>query len=188
MRRGLTTEVVVRTGAEMADETGLESVTAAAVARMLEVRTPSLYSHVASTGDLQARICTLALDELADRAAEALAGRSGKDALHALADTYRDYAHHHPGRYAATRLRLTPEAAQASAGPRHVALMQAVLRDYQLDEANQTHAIRLLGSVIHGFVTLELGGSFQHSEPPSEASWHELLIALDATLRLWRRS
>ena len=68
--------------------------------------------------DLKTRIALFALEELADRAADALAGRAGKDALAAFADVYRDYAREHPGRYAAAQLRLDAQTAAASAGSR----------------------------------------------------------------------
>ena len=44
-------------------------------------------------------------------------------------------------------------------------MTRAVLRGYDLTEPDQTHAVRLLGSVFHGFVTLELAGGFSHSAP-----------------------
>ena len=40
----------------------------------------------------------------------------------------------------------------ASAGPRHARLLRSVLRDYDLGEPDETHAVRLLGSLLHGFV------------------------------------
>lgn len=186
-RAGLTTERVVRAGADLADEIGFEAVTVAAVARLFDVRTASLYSHVAGTADLRERIARLALGELADRAAEALAGRSGTDALVAFADVYRDFARRHPGRYAATRLPLGPDSPAVEAGRRHAALTRAVLRGYDLGETDQVHAVRLLGSVLHGFTSLELSGSFAHSEPASEESWRVAIEALDGVLRQWPR-
>ena len=120
-RVGLTTERLVRAGAELADEVGFEQVTVSALARRFDVKVASLYSHVKNSQDLKTRIALLALEELADRAADAVAGRSGKDALAALGNVYRDYAHEHPGRYAATQLRLDPEAAAASAGAQALA-------------------------------------------------------------------
>jgi AcrR family transcriptional regulator len=184
-RAGLTPGRVALGGAELADEIGFDQVTLSRVARRFDVKVASLYSHVASSDDLRTRIALLALAEIADRGAEALAGRSGRDALVALADTYRDYAREHPGRYAATRHPLDPEAAAASAGGRHAEMMRAVLRGYALDETDQTHAVRLLGSVFHGFVTLELAGAFAHSEPASQESWSRSLDALDRVLRSW---
>ena len=184
-RAGLTAERLTQAGAELADELGFEQVTVSALARRFEVAVPSLYSHVRSSEDLRTRIALLALQEMADRAATALAGRSGRAALTALADVYRDYARAHPGRYAASRYRLSPEVAAASAGVRHAEMTRAVLRGYALTEPDQTHAVRLLGSVFHGYVTLELAGSFDHSQPGPQETWPRVLDALDALLRRW---
>ncbi|MEU3355301.1 TetR/AcrR family transcriptional regulator [Streptomyces sp. NPDC037389] len=182
-RAGLTTERLVQAGAELADEVGFDEVTVSALARRFDVKVASLYSHLKNSQDLKTRIALLALEELADRAADALAGRAGKDALTAFADVYRDYAREHPGRYTAARLRLDPETAAASAGVRHARMMRAILRGYDLTEPDQTHAVRLLGSVFHGYVSLEASGGFSHSAPDSQESWSWTLDALDALLR-----
>ncbi|MFF4014777.1 TetR/AcrR family transcriptional regulator [Streptomyces sp. NPDC001843] len=184
-RAGLTPDRLARAGAELADEVGFDQVTVSALARRFDVKVASLYSHVKNSQDLKTRIALLALEELADRGATALAGRAGKDALAALANVYRDYAREHPGRYAAARLRLDPATAAASAGARHAGMTRAILRGYDLTEPDQTHAVRLLGSVFHGYVSLELGGGFSHSAPDSQESWTRILDALDALLRNW---
>ncbi|MFC9926239.1 TetR/AcrR family transcriptional regulator [Streptomyces sp. NPDC127190] len=185
VRAGLTTERLVRAGAELADEVGFDQVTVSALARRFDVRTASLYSHLKSSQDLKTRIALLALDELADLSAEALAGRAGKDALRAFADVFRDYARAHPGRSAAARHPLDAEAAAASGGVRIAQLTRAVLRGYELSEPDQTHAVRLLGSVFHGYVDLETAGGFSHSAPDSQESWERIVDALDSLLRTW---
>jgi AcrR family transcriptional regulator len=179
----LTTERLVRAGAELADEVGFDQVTVSALARRFDVKVASLYSHLKGSQDLRTRIALFALEELADRAADALAGRAGRDALIAFAGVYRDYAREHPGRYAAARLRLDPEAAAASAGGRHARMTRAILRGYDLTEPDQTHAVRLLGSVFHGYVSLELAGGFSHSAPDSQETWTWILDRLDTMLR-----
>jgi len=184
-RVGLTTERVVRAGAELADEVGFDQVTVSEVARRFDVKVASLYSHVKNSQDLRTRIALFALEELADRAADAIAGRAGKDALVAFANAYRDYSREHPGRATAARSRLDPETAAASAGVRHAQMTRAILRGYDLKEPDQTHAVRLLGSVFHGYSSLELAGGFSHSSPDSEESWTRILDALDALLRNW---
>ncbi|GGG25382.1 transcriptional regulator [Rhodococcoides trifolii] len=184
-RAGLTLERVALAGAELADRDGFDRVTVSAVARHFDVAVASLYSYVKSSRDLEGRIALLALTELADRAAEAIAGRSGKDALTAFADAYREYALAHPGRWAATRATLDPDSGALAAGRRHTDLMQAVLRGYHLDDRDRTHAIRLLGSVFNGYVSLESSGGFAHSTPDSQQSWVRILDALDALLRNW---
>jgi AcrR family transcriptional regulator len=184
-RVGLTTERLVRAGAELADEVGFDQVTVSALARRFDVKVASLYSHVENSQDLKTKICLLALEELADRVAAALAGRAGKDALTAFADVYRDYAREHPGRYAAAQLRLDARTAAASAGGRHAQMTRAILLGYDLTEPDQTHAVRLLGSVFHGYVSLEMGGGFSHSAPDTQETWSRILDALDTLLRNW---
>ncbi|MEU3098422.1 WHG domain-containing protein [Streptomyces sp. NPDC006967] len=181
----LTPERLTRAGAELADEVGFDQVTVSELARRFDVKVASLYSHLKNSHDLRTRIALLALEELADRAADALAGRAGKDALTALANVYRDYAREHPGRYAAAQFRLAPEVAACSAGVRHAQMTRALLRGYDLTEPDQTHAVRLLGSVFHGYVSLEMGGGFSHSAPDTQETWTRVLDALDALLRNW---
>ncbi|MER5724890.1 MULTISPECIES: TetR/AcrR family transcriptional regulator [Streptomyces] len=184
-RAGLTAERLTRAGAELADEVGFDKVTVAALARQFGVKDASLYSHLKNSQDLRTRIALLALEEMADRVASALAGRAGKDALEAFAHAYRDYAREHPGRYAAAQLRLDPDVAAASAGVRHAQMTRAILRGYDLAEPDRTHAVRLLGSVFHGYISLESGGSFDHSSPGTQETWARVLDALDALLRNW---
>ena len=183
-RAGLSRDRLIRAGADLADEIGFDQVTPSELARRFDVKVASLYSHVRNAHDLRTGIALLALEELADRAADALAGRSGKDALVAFANVYRDYARAHPGRYAATRLRMDAETAAASAGSRHARMMRAILHGYELTGPDQTHAVRLLGSVFHGYADLEAAGGFDHSAPDSQASWERILDALDLLLRM----
>ncbi|MFD5088756.1 TetR/AcrR family transcriptional regulator [Kitasatospora sp. NPDC058406] len=182
-RVGLTAERLTLAGAELADEVGFEHVTVSELARRFDVKVASLYSHVRNSHDLKTRIALFALEELADRAADAVAGRAGKDALAAFADAYRDYARQHPGRYDAARFRLDPQTAAAGAGVRHARMTRAILRGYDLDEPDQTHAIRMLGSVFHGYVSLEAAGGFSHTAVDPQVSWDWIIDSLDTLLR-----
>ncbi|MFB6557838.1 TetR/AcrR family transcriptional regulator [Streptomyces sp. NPDC056400] len=183
VRVGLTPERLTLAGAELADEAGFDQVTLSALARRFDVKVASLYSHLKSSHELKTRIALLALEELADLVAAAVAGRAGKDALIAFANAYRDYARAHPGRYDAARLRLDPQTAAASAGVRHAQMTRAILRGYDLAEPDQTHAVRMLGSVFHGYVSLEAAGGFSHTAVDSQESWAWTLESLDAVLR-----
>lgn len=178
-RAGLTAARLTQAAAELADEVGFENVTVTALARRFGVKDASLYSHIKNAQDLRVRTALLALDELADKVAAALAGRSGKDALVAFANAYRDYAKTHPGRYAATQLRLIHSAPAAK---RHAEMTRAILRGYQLSEPAQTDAVRLLHSTFHGFVSLE---SVFYDASGIDASWSKALDALDVALRNW---
>lgn len=176
-RAGLSPETVVLAAAEIADADGLEAVTPSAVAHRLGVRPPSIYAHVDGAADLRRRLLARALDESADRVAEAVAGRAGDEAVRALAEAHRQWAHEHPGRYAATRIVTSgAEDDDASmlalaAGRRHADLLRAALRAYGLRDAAEVHAVRSVGAFVHGFIALELAGSFEHSRPAAASSW-----------------
>lgn len=182
-RAGITPELLARTAAELADEEGFHQLTVSAVARRLGVRDPSLYAHIRNARELKTRVALLALEEMADAAAAALAGRAGRDALVAFADAYRHYARSHPGRYAASRFDLGAAWAEHGAAPRHAALTRALLRGYDLREPDETDAVRLLGSTFHGYVSLEAAGGFGHTPRTADASWEWILDTLDAALR-----
>ena len=98
-RAGLNRAVIAAAAAELADEIGWQDITLAAVAARFGVRQPSLYKHVAGLAELRRDVSVLAGRELHAELTHAAVGRSGSDALHAMAEAYRTYAKKHPGRY-----------------------------------------------------------------------------------------
>ncbi|WP_460778873.1 TetR/AcrR family transcriptional regulator [Microlunatus antarcticus] len=180
--------MIVATAADLADAEGFEQVTLSAVARRLRVQTASLYNHVRDRAELFAGIHELALDELADRMGAAVAGRAGRDALVGLAEAQRAYARESPGRWAALQQQATPTTV-GSPGARRVAeLTLAVLRGYDLPEAELVHVTRFVGATVNGFLALERSGGFGHRTPAPDASWQRTLTALDAIVRAWPTS
>ncbi|RFU41101.1 TetR family transcriptional regulator [Actinomadura logoneensis] len=181
VRAGLTVDKIVQAAAEMADEVGIENVTVSALARRFGVRDASLYSHIRNLAELRRRVALQAGDEQAERIAEAVAGRAGRDALVAFADAYRDYAREHPGRYAAMQIPVEPDAARGSRG---VEVTAAMMRAYALPDPDLTDAVRLLRSTFHGFISLEANGAFGHPRDV-QASWEKALEALHRILTTW---
>ena len=158
-RAGLDTEAVVAAAAGLADDVGLERLTLARLAAALGIRTPSLYAHVDGLPDLRARMGARGARELATQLQLAAAGRSGADALRAVAGAYRAYAHAHPGRYAAMQAASEREENQV-AGAAVVGVILAVLSAYELAGDAAIHAVRVVRSALHGFVVLEHEGGF----------------------------
>ena len=166
-RPGVTRERVVQTAAAIIDEGGLSSLTLASLASSLGVRTPSLYHHVGGLGDLQGALRLHGLEALEQRLQRATVGRARKDALVALADAYRAFAHEHPGLYALTLGAVGGEGegvrdaeASAAAAGRLVGIVLSVLQGYAVEGDEALHATRALRSSLHGFVALESAGGF----------------------------
>jgi AcrR family transcriptional regulator len=178
-RAGLDTGAVVRSAAALADAEGLRAVTLARLAGELGVRPPSLYAHVRSLEDLRGHLAELGASGLADELQRAAAGRSGPDALAAVAGAYRAYARAHPGLYAAAQRPSGGETTQAR--ERALEIVLAVLRGFGLNGDEAVHAARAVRSALHGFVTLEASEGFGYPLAPDE-SFARLVAILAAGL------
>lgn len=154
-RAGLSTGVVVREAADLADEIGYDALTLTALAARLHVAVPSLYKHVESLDALRRQVALLAVEELGSAMREAV------DDLQALARAYHRYALDHPGRYAAT-VRAAPAGDHEllAADDAAVDVVLEVLRPYGLRGDDLVHAARSLRAALHGFALLEAGGGF----------------------------
>ena len=184
-RAGLSPDRVVAEAAAVADDAGLEHLTLAAVAQRVGVALPSLYKHIAGIDALHRGLAILGMRELAGRLVRAVMGRTGRDALEAVADAYRDFARNRPGLYAATLRAPRPDDEE------HVAVSQealevafAVMRSYRLEGADAVHAIRIFRSAMHGFVAQEASGAFGMAESVDE-SYRLLVELLDVAFTTW---
>jgi AcrR family transcriptional regulator len=183
-RAGLTPELVTQAGAELVDEIGFDHLSMSLLADRLGVKTPSLYKHVTSQGDLAHRIGVLAMVEFGDALGLAIQGRAGSEALAEGARAMRRYVLEHPGRYAAGNLARStgPEDPLGAATSRVMATWAAMLRSYHLDADQEIHAMRMLRSILHGFATLESTGGFQ-VDAPVDASFAWTISFLDHGLQ-----
>jgi AcrR family transcriptional regulator len=160
-RRGLDRAQVVDAAVAIADAEGLDAVTLARVAAALGVRSPSLYNHVDGRDGLLRAIAARSTTELATALRRAATGRSGLDAVEAVAQAQRDYARAHPGRYAATVAPPVPgDAEHEAAAADAVDVLTSVLGGSGLAGDDVIHAARALRSAVHGFAALEAAGGF----------------------------
>jgi AcrR family transcriptional regulator len=158
----LTTERVVEAAARLADAEGLEDLTLQRLARELEIQPSSLFNHIAGLPNLRRQLQLRGLREMTARVARACVGRAGDDAVIAAAQATRDYAHEHPGVYAATQpagqLQGHPELEEAAA--EFVDIFFDAVRQYGFEGTEAVHAVRGLFATVHGFIMLERVGHF----------------------------
>jgi AcrR family transcriptional regulator len=159
-RRGLDRAQVVEAGCVLADTEGLEALTLGRLAAQLGVRTPSLYNHVDGLDGLLDGIALQAMIRLGDQIQRAAVGRSGRDALHAVADATRAFAHASPGLYAVGQRARREDPDLLAAGTRVVDVFVAVLRGFGLEGDDAIHGVRIVRSAVHGFVDLEANAGF----------------------------
>ncbi len=160
-RRRLNRAAVIAAAAAIADSEGLEAVTLVRLAEILEVKPPSLYNHIESLAALHREIALASLIALAEVLTQAAVGRSGDEALGAVAHAYRDFAAAHPGSYSATQNAVAADDPElAAAARRSVDVILAVLAGYGFEGEEALHRTRALRSALHGFVSLERIGGF----------------------------
>jgi AcrR family transcriptional regulator len=161
---GLDRAAVVQAAATLVDIGGLEAVSLADIAARLGVRTPSLYNHVDGLPGLRRELALLGTRELAARVGRSAIGKSGDEAIFALAHAYRAFVIAHPGLYAATvrsaRLREQEDPELEAAQAEVVEIVLAVIAVYGLHDAAALHVVRGLRSLVHGFATIETSGGF----------------------------
>lgn len=167
VRRVLDLAAVVTVAAELANTEGVQALTLARLASKLGVKTPSLYNHVDGMPGLLAELERLNAERLGDHLGLAVMGRSGMEALHAMAAAYRDYARSNPGLYvlglrsaAGDDPGRPASAALQAAQERAVTAVLRVVESFGLSGAAALHAVRGLRSLVHGFTSLELAGGF----------------------------
>lgn len=159
-RAGLTTGRIVDAAAEMIDREGGADLSLARLADHFGVKTPSLYNHVAGFDDLLRRVGLATLEELAEVCRSAAMGRSGPEALRAIASAYREAARQRPGSYQLIQAAYPEDEEWQEATRRVLEPFLVSLAGMGLEGDAAIHAIRIFRSALHGFVSLENGGGF----------------------------
>jgi len=166
---------LVCAAADLADSIGWNELTLSKVAEAVNRHVSSLYSHVESLDSLREDIAILAVSELADVVWEVTVGRSGADALTALAGAERDFARAHPGRMAALRSHLGSTSTEFVTQARRIALpIRTVLASYGLSEQQVAIAHRVFSATVRGLI-----------EPGTPAGTSDDDIALRASVTLF---
>ena len=184
-RAGLSPARVVDEAAQLVDEVGRERLTLSGLAKRLGVAQPSLYKHVEGLDGLNRLLSILALSEIGATMRRASTGRAREDAIGALANAYRTYALNHPGRYGYVVHAPPPDdAAWEAAAVEILSILDDVFTGYGITGADAVDAARFVRSVLHGFVSLELGGGFGLPQS-ADASFRRLVHATNSALGAW---
>jgi AcrR family transcriptional regulator len=179
---------IVEVASEIADAEGLDAINTNRLAERLRIKAPSLYRHFPNVGAIKDALATRALGEMIDLHKDMARGRSGRDALQALAHAERTYAQARPGRYVSAvqggQMRL---ASIASLRQTYVRLVASTLETYNLDSDGAVEVSRCLLAALQGFIVVELRGGLGSSHDADQC-YDRLLEILDAGVRAAARS
>ncbi|VDG31102.1 Transcriptional regulator [Lactobacillus paracasei ATCC 334] [Lactiplantibacillus mudanjiangensis] len=166
MTNKVTQDQVVETALTLLDQNGLTNVTLKQVAAQLNIKPPSLYTHIKNLTELRALMAQVALTNLNTQLTQAVIGLSGRSAIQAAAMAYRDFFQRHPG-----QAELTQQVTSWANAPVAIAtsdqivgLLTTIVQQAGLAVPNDINYVRALRSFLYGFSTLERQNGFQLDE------------------------
>ncbi|MFN2255743.1 MAG: TetR/AcrR family transcriptional regulator [Candidatus Promineifilaceae bacterium] len=162
-RRQLTKDRVLETAVDLAEASGgVDELTLTALAAELDVRVPSLYNHIDGLDGLREDLALLTGRRLLAEILQAAFGKTGAEALRAMAQAYRDFALRNPAIYPLTTVAPEPEQVELTAlAQEWLQLLLLTVASLGLMGDEALHAIRAFRSMLHGFVSLESEGGFK---------------------------
>ncbi|MFT5195112.1 MAG: AcrR family transcriptional regulator [Candidatus Promineifilaceae bacterium] len=177
MARDLTKEKVVYKAVELANELGdVYQLKLKDLAAALNIKVPSLYNHLKGTDGLIYALRVHALMMLDGILRDAMAGKIGREALLAAAQSYRSFAHANPGIYQLIIPAGDADTEIERIGRNTISLLLLILGSFGLEGDEALHVVRGFRSLLHGFVSIELAGGFR-LDLDLDQSFHRLFNA-----------
>ncbi|MCG6145700.1 TetR/AcrR family transcriptional regulator [Leptospira bandrabouensis] len=179
----ITRESVLDLAWDLIMEQGFAEFRLASLAENLGIRTPSLYNHIRDLEDVRREMKRRSLQILGDRLSlENLNPNQGRKRIPEFLNLYRSFAKSHPNMYPLTIESTESDLELKPLGDRILFLCMEVFGFQSLDET-AVHRIRILRSLLHGFIVLEEAGGFGRTES-IEDSFQKITESLESG-RLW---
>lgn len=161
------------TALTLVDRRSFDDLSLSALASELGLRPSALYTYFDGLDGLRHAVAVQATRNLTEVVRDAAVGRSGDDAVAAMASAYRRFAVDHPGQYASTLLLPSqPGDDLAETVERLTDVFARVIAGYGHDEDRTLHVARAVRSAVHGFVALEICRGFHPTVDHDESFEH----------------
>ena len=161
-RQGLNRQSIVSAAIRLIETEGLHRFSLRELARTLHIKTASLYNHIGSADELHTEIGYYAIARMKEVQLAAIQGKTGDEAVEALADAYYRFGKERPELYKVIlSLPMVKNDAIHRAGFDIVEPIMAAMAGYHLTEEQMMHLQRVLRSIMHGFLSQEEAGCFR---------------------------
>lgn len=162
-RKGLNKKAIINAAIELIEKKGYSNFSMRELADTLEIKTASLYNHVKNMEEIYIEISYYAIDLLKQLQLSAIEGKKADDAVFSLAVAYRLFSKEHPELYKVImKLPTTKNILLEKNAAQIIEPIMQVLSCYQLSESQKFHWQRVLRSIMHGFISQEESGFFNH--------------------------
>lgn len=156
-RRRLDRTTVLAAAESLVDQEGSEALTMTALAKAVGVKASSLYNHVSSLDALRGELQNRTMRELGTLLRNEAMGKTGESGLRALAQTLRQFARTHPGRYGLAMSQPHDPEGFTEASADAMAAFAAIIRSYGIDDVSLDFQVSAFAA-LHGVIVLDNAG------------------------------
>jgi AcrR family transcriptional regulator len=161
----VTKKAVIQAASDIADTDGLNKVSLKAVSEKLNIRTPSLYNHIASLDDLLREVAHTGMRTMNDQMTQAAIGKYGDAAIKSVSIAYLNYVIAHPGIYETIQWAHWHGSSETAAiFDNYKDLMMKLILSCNLKTQKNDEILSLLMSILHGYSSLEIGKALINPE------------------------
>lgn len=153
----VTKAAVIQVASEIADSNGLNNVSLKVVAEKLNIRTPSLYNHIASLDDLLREVAHTGMKAMNDKMTQSAIGNAGDIAMKSISGEYFQFMIEHPGVYETIQWTIwhgNDETAKIFDD--YKSLLTTLSFSCGFKEQVTDEILNLIMGVLHGYTTLQL--------------------------------
>lgn len=163
MKKGLNREIVIAEAVSLVNEQGYEHLSLRELAARLCIKPASLYNHIEGIEDVQISIAEHAGERLERALFEAVAGKEMTAAFRDGAHAYLDFARYNKELYKALiSVPKSDSERTLEVGRKTFSVFREIIHGLRINDNESLHLIRMLRSLIHGFIELCENGFMTH--------------------------
>lgn len=148
---------------------GINDLTISMISKLLDIKSPSLYSHFDGLEDIKDKLTERALLSMHAYLADAIERNKRKDKLKSFMFGYRDFARSYPLLFDCSQFGIRADNEHLmNLGNQIVNLSLGLLQERGISGENAIHKVRIVRSVLNGFILLEKQNGFQRNESPDK--------------------
>lgn len=148
-------DLLIETSAALSNQFGLENLSLKMIAKELNIKSPSLYNHISSLGEIKILLMNYGWKQIEEQMLDSAVGVTGYDALKNMCHAFYKYAINNKGVFTAMLWYNKFENAENEKSTKKLFdMLFKIMQSLHISNRNINHAIRTLRSFLEGFSLL----------------------------------
>ncbi len=160
-KNSISDDLIIETSAQLSNKVGLDNLSLKMIAEELNVKSPSLYNHIASLDEIKSQLMIYGWKQMEEKIIDSAVGVSGYEALKKMCYAFYDYSINNKGIFTAMLWYNKYENAQKeNATTRLFTMLFKVMKPLDISDDNINHIVRTLRGFLEGFSLLVNNNAF----------------------------